>query len=480
MTEKKRIFVVDDEESNRAMLQFWLEEEGYEVESFEDGPSCLEAMKRITPDLVCLDLMMTPWDGLEVMQRIKRADEAIPIIFTTAKNAVETAVKAMRGGAFDYQMKPLDPDRMLVSVRNALEQRNLKSEVRRLKAQLHERHSVDGIVGASKKMRKLFQQVHKVATSDVSVMLLGESGTGKELIAQAIHHLSGRSDNPFVDLNCAAIQDSLLESELFGHEKGAFTGAHSLRKGRFERADGGTLFLDEVAEMSHQTQVRLLRVLQERSFERVGGNRRIDVDVRIISATHRNLEQRVGEHSFRQDLYYRLMVFPIYVPALRERTEDIPVLCEHLIKKHSLEPERPVRMDAEVLERFSKHPWPGNVRELENVIQFALVSCEDARIRVSDLPPLYRGEQPQAGSPPAPVGSPVLPAVHSDDDFGADDILSMDEIEKVAIEQALKATSGNVSMAARQLGLGRTTLYRKMVAYGMHVTEKEKSSFKPS
>ena len=310
MTEKKRIFVVDDEESNRAMLQFWLEEEGYLVEAFEDGPACLEAMKRETPDLVCLDLMMTPWDGLEVMQRIKRIDEAIPIIFTTAKNAVETAVNAMRGGAFDYQMKPLDPDRMLLSVRNALEQRNLKNELRSLKAQLHHQYGVEGIVGTSKQMRKLFQQIHKVATSDVSVMLLGESGTGKELIAQAIHHLSGRSDGPFVDLNCAAIQDTLLESELFGHEKGAFTGAHATRKGRFERADGGTLFLDEVAEMSHQTQVRLLRVLQERSFERVGGNRRIDVDVRIVSATHRNLEQRVREDSFRQDLYYRLMVFP--------------------------------------------------------------------------------------------------------------------------------------------------------------------------
>ena len=444
------VFVVDDDPSLRTLLSFWLEKQGCQVHAFADGPACMEAMKRMTPEVVCLDFIMEPWDGPAVMAHIHAVDPGIPVIFITSKNEVDTAVSLMRTGAFDYQVKPLDPDRFLVSVRNALAQRGLLARVSDLTSQLNEKYSLEAMIGRSPQMQELFAQVAKVARSDVAVMVLGESGTGKELVARAIHSLSGRAQGPFVDLNCAAIPETLIDSELFGHEKGAFTGAVTTHKGRFERADTGVLFLDEVAELGLSTQVRLLRVLQEQRFERVGGTRSLQVDVRIVSATHRDLDDMVEKGDFRQDLFYRLNVFPLTVPPLRQRPDDIPLLVAHFLAKHGPRNQE-VTLEAETLELLKEQPWPGNVRELENVIQFALVVRDDPRILPRHLPPRYRQGAPTA----TPGASPATAAA------------TMSDIERQAIIQAIHHSQGNLSEAAKTLGLGRTTLYRKMAAYGL-------------
>lgn len=454
------VAVVDDEESTRLLLEYWLRRENYEVACYSDATSFVESLGERLPTAVCLDISMPPYDGLVAMEKLHRIDPDVPVIFTTARTDVETVVNAMRQGAFDYQTKPLEPNRLLLSIRNAVQARLMQRELSRLKARLSHSEPIEGLVGISKPMLNLFNQIRKVAESDVSVMILGESGTGKELVARAIHLNSPRAQEAFVDLNCAAIPETLIESELFGHEKGAFTGALATRKGRFERAEGGTLFLDEIAEMNLSTQVRLLRVLQERRFERVGGNVSHSANVRIVSATHRPIDDLVARGLFRQDLYYRLMVFPITVPNLRDRPEDIPALVPHFIHKHGRDTQQSISVDPAAMDRLMGYDWPGNVRELENAIQYALVSAEGNRIRIEDLPPLFRGAgQVQKAAPPPPSG-------HTERTGS-----SMADAEREAIVRALKDADGNISRASERLGIGRTTLYRKMRQYGLETTK---------
>jgi len=441
------VWVVDDDAAIRELLGYMLERAGFAVEAFASGADVLAVAGRV-PDAVLLDLMMPEVDGVEVLKELKRRMPELPVVILTAVNDVSRAVEVTKLGAFDYLVKPVDERRLLSVLRHAVSVRRLEREVERLRGELGERFHLRRIVGSSAAMRRVYDQIERVKDSDISVFISGESGTGKELVARAIHYGSRRASGPFVDVNCAAIPESLQESELFGHEKGAFTGAVAAYAGRFEQAQGGTIFLDEVGEMSPSTQARLLRVLQERTLQRIGGTRRIELDVRVISASNTDLEEAVREGRFRQDLYYRLVVFPIQLPPLRERREDIPLLVEHFLEKHAADAGRRVRrVHPDALRRLLAHDWPGNVRELENVIHRALLVCDGEEIAPDDLPP----ELGRLATAPAAEEVPM----------------SLEELERWAIERAVAACGGNLSEAARRLGIGRSTLYRKMQQYGI-------------
>jgi DNA-binding NtrC family response regulator len=402
--------------------------------------------------------MMPEVDGVEVLKEIHRRYPKLPVIMVTADHDVQRAVEVTKLGAYDYITKPIDQERLLTTLGNALSHGSLEKEVARLKEELSDRYHLRSIVGSSAAMRRVYDQVEKVLESEITVFIAGESGTGKELVAKAIHYASLRSDGPFIDVNCAAIPEGLQESELFGHEKGAFTGAVATHPGKFEQAAGGTIFLDEVGEMSASAQARLLRVLQERVLQRVGGTETIELDVRVISASNRDLAKLVEDGEFRQDLFYRLVVFPITLPPLRDRREDIPLLVEHFLEKYARDAgKRVTRVEAQVMEALTQHGWPGNVRELENVIHRTLLVSSGLELTVDDLPP-------GIGQTSAADEMEARPATGADEGGAT---LNLEELERKTIARAMEQNKGNLSDVARQLGIGRSTLYRKLEQYGL-------------
>ncbi|NLE85037.1 MAG: sigma-54-dependent Fis family transcriptional regulator [Myxococcales bacterium] len=446
---KGRILVVDDEASARNALAEILSDEGYSVLAAPDGFKALALAGEHAPEIVLTDVKMPGMDGLRLLEELRERFPETAVVLMTAFGAVETAVRAMRQGASDYLVKPLNSDELLVVIERSLEQVRLRQEAARLRQQVSERYRFENIVGSSPGMQQLFKSVAQIAPSKATVLITGESGTGKELIAAAIHQRSGRADKPFIKLHCAALAESLLESELFGHERGAFTGAERRRIGRFEQADGGTLFLDEIGEISPATQVKLLRVLQEHEFERVGGNHTVSVDVRVVAATNRDLKQMVSEGKFREDLYYRLNVIDLHLPPLRERSGDVGALAFHFLRKYAAENDKEVtEIDDLALQALSQHLWPGNVRELENVIERAVVLASGRVITKNELPRELQ-QLRVAAEHESSTGRPRIPGA------------SMAELERYAILETLAHVGGSNAKAAEILGISvRTIQYR--------------------
>jgi DNA-binding NtrC family response regulator len=445
---KARVLVVDDEANARSALAELLRQEGYTVDCAADAFKALGRYEDFAPDIVLTDLKMPGMDGVELLKRLRETDRDLPVILMTACEAVETAVAAMREGATHYLTKPLNVDELLVILERTLEHARLRRETARLRQQLNERYKFENIVGSSPEMQTVFKSVAQVAPSRATVLLTGESGTGKELVAAAIHQRSPRAAGPFVRLHCAALAETLLESELFGHERGSYTGAERRREGRFEQAHGGTLFLDEIGDISPSTQVKLLRVLQEREFERVGGNQTIKVDVRVIAATNRDLAALVEQGTFRQDLFYRLNVIQVRLPSLRQRAADIPALALHFLKRYAAENAKSVETVSEpALERLIGYNWPGNVRELENVIERAVVLANGNRIEIEHLPQELIPQTKDGALPPIP---------------GA----TLAEIERYAICRTLEAYGGSTSKAAEVLGIRVLKIQYKLQEYG--------------
>ena len=400
MTVKGRLVVIDDEVNAAAALETLLKEDGYEVSRAHDARSGLQLLEKVEPDLVLTDLRMPGMDGIELLAKIKEIRPGTMVIMMTAYGTVKTAVRAMKLGAEDYLSKPIDVEELEVVLQRALERKGLLEEARSLRERLEHKYRLDNLVGESPEMLSVFKTIRQVAPSSASVLLLGESGTGKELFAQALHQNSPRRNRPFIKVACAALPETLLESELFGHEKGSFTGAVDRAQGRFEAADGGTLFLDEIGDITPTVQVKLLRVLEEREFERVGGNKTFKVDVRIVAATHRDLEEQLEEGTFREDLYYRMNVIEIHLPPLRERPGDIPLLADHFLRNYSDANGKDLKGVAdEVLALLLSHPWPGNVRELENAMERAVVLTTEATLNPSNFPTLRKAV---ASEPPRP------------------------------------------------------------------------------
>jgi DNA-binding NtrC family response regulator len=457
MQTKGRILIVDDEVNARTALCELLRDEGYAVESAADGFKALGKAAEFAPDLILTDLKMPGMDGIQLLGRIHEQDPDLPVVVMTAFGEVETAVGAMRAGARDYLAKPVNVGELSVVLSRELEQRRLRQEAVMLRARLAEKYSFDNIVGSSAPMQEVFKTVSQIAGSRASVLITGESGTGKELIAAAVHERSPRAKGPFVKLHCAALAESLLESELFGHERGSFTGAQTRREGRFHQAHGGTLFLDEIGEISPAVQVKLLRFLQEREFERVGGNETISVDVRVIAATNRDLKKMVADGKFREDLFYRLNVINVEMPALRERPSDVPLLAVHFLRKYAGENGKELSgFQPDALAQLSEYAWPGNVRELENVVERAVVMTRGPQITKADLPQHLVPSSASRGGPQIP---------------GA----SMDEIERYAITKTLEATGGSTSRAAEILQMS----VRK-IQYKLHEYESAPKSARPS
>ncbi len=437
MNKNVSILIVDDEESVRDSLYNWFIDDGYDVECAEDAKTALSMLESKDFDIVLADIKMPGMDGMEMQRRIKTMNKEPIIIIMTAFASVDTAVQALKEGAFDYVTKPFDPDDLSHLIRNAAAQATLKNENINLKSRLSSLEDIEDIVGESEALKKVLREVESVAQSNSSVIITGESGTGKELIARAIHSNSPRKYFPMVSVHCGALSESLLESELFGHEKGAFTGASFNRKGRFEMADGGTIFLDEIATISPKMQIELLRVLETKTFVRVGGNKEITSDFRVICATNRNLKSMVKNGTFREDLYYRLNVVNIRVPPLRERTEDIPLLANHFIKKYCTAMSRDViSIEPAAMNYLKELEFPGNVRELENMIERAIVIGNGKEIKLKDLP----------------MGKEVM----------SRSIESLDDLEKKHIQSILEKYSWNISRAAKALKIDRVTLYNKI------------------
>jgi DNA-binding NtrC family response regulator len=440
-----KILIVDDELSVRTSLEEWFIEDGFQVRTAYSAEKALEEMHGGPYDIILLDIKMPGMDGITLQKKLKKIDSQAVVIIMTAYASVDTAVEALKLGAFDYITKPFDPDDLSRLVKNALKQRDLTEENIQLKEQISELTGVDEIIGESEGMKRVFEMIHAVAETDATVLIRGESGTGKELIARAIHSQSKRRYFPIVAVNCGAIPETLLESELFGHEKGSFTGAQYRRKGKVELANGGTLFLDEVGDITAKMQVDLLRVLEDKRFTRLGGSEEIQVDFRLICATNKNLEKLVEVEKFREDLYYRINVFTILLPPLRERPVDILSLARHFIQKYARSMGKPEkRITAEAEELLLKYPWPGNVRELENAIERAMVIGKKSEIHSNDLP-LHLEQQT----------------------YNLETSLSLEDIEKQHIEKVLKQMEGNVTRAASLLGIDRVTLYNKMKKYGI-------------
>lgn len=447
------ILAVDDDKSISTLVKSILSlEKNYEITTVISGEACLKYIREEIPDLVLMDIQMPGIDGIETLKRIKEYDSRIPVIMMSAHGTIERAVRSMKLGAYDFITKPIERERLLITVKNALMTSSLRREVDELKSELKQKYTFKNIIGQSGVMQEVFKSVEKVVDSNVTVLIQGESGTGKELIARAIHyHGRTRSNKPFVAVNCTALPESLLESELFGHEKGSFTGAVGRRVGKFEQASSGTIFLDEVGLMSPATQAKVLRVLQEREFERVGGTELIKVDVRVISATNKDLEEAMKKGEFREDLYYRISVFPIKLPALRERKEDIPLVAAHFLKKYNEQENKQIEgISPEALELLMAYNWPGNVRELENAVERAVVLTTDKEIGAKELPAAVRS-----------LGEKKL--------YESDNTLSswIEKLEEEALRQALLENEGNISKTAKKLGIGRATIYRKAKKYGL-------------
>ena len=446
MNEQLSILVVDDEQHIRQTLQAILERKKYKVTVADDGQAALEIVRQQPIDLILTDLKMPRMDGLQLLKAAKRLAPEIEVILITAYGEVGTAVEAMRNGAFHFITKPPNRSQILLTVARALEKRALVLENQAYRDQLAAAHHGERIIGNSAVMQKLIAEVEKIAPSDSTVLILGQTGTGKEVIADAIHAASPRCDKAMVKINCAAIPEDLLESDLFGHERGAFTDAKKRKLGRFELANGGTLFLDEIGDMSIPLQSKLLRVIQEGEFERVGSTETIRVDVRLIAATNKDLAAAVEAGEFREDLFYRLKVMTLELPPLRERREDVPLLANHFITKYSEKSRKPIRGIArEAVDALKRYDWPGNVRELENVIERAVVLTETGVIELGNLPEsVCPGEIADGDSIVIPVGTP------------------MNEIQRIAIEATLERTNGDKKLAASLLGITVQTIYRKL------------------
>jgi DNA-binding NtrC family response regulator len=442
MTKKISILIVDDEESVRDSLYDWFIEDGYRVECAENANRALSMLESDSFDIILADIKMPGMDGLEMLRRIKLLKADSIVIVITAFATVDTAVQALKDGAFDYVTKPFDPDDLSHLIRNATKQISLSEENENLKKKVVSLENVEDLIGSSEAMKKVLKDIESVAQSSSSVVITGESGTGKELVARAIHSNSPRKFFPMVSVHCGALTESLLESELFGHEKGAFTGAMYNRKGRFEMADNGTIFLDEIATISTKMQIDLLRVLESKKFVRVGGNKEISSDFRVICATNKDLKGMVEKGTFREDLYYRLNVVNIYVPPLRDRNEDIPLLVDYFIKKYCTSMNRPpVTIDSAALKRLEEFNFPGNVRELENMIERAIVVGNGKKISLKDLP----------------LEKTIM----------SNSIESLDDLEKNHILQILNKYNWNISRAAKALMVDRVTLYNKISKYGL-------------
>jgi len=440
-----RILVVDDEELQREMLGGFLQKEGFSVSLADSGESALKLCQDEFFEVALIDLKMPGMGGIELLSRLKEINPEIQVIVITAHGSIETAVEAMRKGAFHYVNKPVDLEELKINVKKALENQKVLAENRFLKEQLEEKYQDLKIIGESKAIRDVLSTVARVAKTDSTVLIRGDSGTGKELVARAIHTLSDRTSRNFISLSCAAIPETLLESELFGYERGAFTGATRRKEGRFELADEGTLFLDEIGDLSLETQVKLLRVVEAQEFERLGGKETVKVSVRIISATNQDLERKIKEKSFREDLYYRLNVVSILIPPLRERKEDILPLVEHFIQKYNQKTGKKIQgITTDAKDILLSYPWPGNIRELENVIERAIVLSRGEAIDKPDLAYL---------------------SVQKAEQFPSD--FSLKELEKSQILKVLEKTGGNLTQAAELLGIHRNTLRLKMKEYGI-------------
>ncbi len=443
------ILVVDDEKSMRITLSELLREEGYSVDIAESGERALRMLQEGPYDLVVTDLKMEEIDGIDLLKAAKSLSSDIEVILVTAHGTIGTAVEAMKHGATDFLSKPFDPDELLVRVERALERSRLVHEAEQLRREARERAGGDSLLGSSGGLKKVLDLIDRVASTDSTVLIEGESGTGKELVARAIHARSGRASRPFIPVNCGAFPESLLESELFGHVKGAFTGAASNRKGLFEEADRGTIFLDEAADTTPATQVKLLRVLQEHEIRRLGSNQPVRIDVRVLAATNRNLKTLVNEGKFRDDLFYRLSVFPIYIPPLRERREDIVVLAKHFLALRAQEMHKPVNsIEPEAARLLEAYAWPGNVRELENAIERAVILATGVTLRHVDLPPEVQGASPDFVAAAGTRGR------------------TLEEMERDYILATFDRFGGDRGKTADYLKIGRNTLWRKLKRFG--------------
>ncbi len=444
MKEDARVLVVDDEQMVCLALKNWLEEENYLAHAVEDGPQAIAAVREENWDIVLLDLRMPGMDGMEVLKQIKEIAPHTVVIMMTAYASIAGAVQAMKEGAYDYIVKPLDVEQLTLMLKRIVEHQQLITENILLRKRLTEQYEFEDIIGRSEPMQEVFEMIKAVTDTNATVLVTGETGTGKELVARAIHSNSSQRYGPFVATSCGALPETLLESELFGYERGAFTGADRTKKGRFELANGGTLFLDEVGDISMKTQIKLLRVLQEKSFRRLGGTDSIEVDVRLISATNRDLVAAIEEGSFRSDLYYRLNVVSIHLPRLRERKDDIPLLAAHFMNKYNVEFNKKFdRVARKAMDFMIDYHWPGNVRELENVIERAIVIDQGPEVRVRHLPfcnvEMVPTDEPQ----------------------------SLQEVERLHIEKMLDRNNWNIARTARLLNIDRTTLHKKVKKFGL-------------
>jgi two-component system response regulator HydG len=451
MTQKNTVLVVDDDDTHRTMLRTLVGGWGYDVSEADDGSTAIAKVQERPFDLILMDVRMLKVSGIEALERIKAFNPAIPITIMTAYSSVETAVEALKKGAYDYLTKPLDFDKLRLTLERAMEHVRLKEENRILKENLGKHFDMQNIIGRSRAMLNLLETVAHVATSEATVMITGESGTGKELIAGVIHFNSPRKDGPLVKINCAAITETLLESELFGHEKGSFTGADRRKEGRFYQANKGSIFLDEVSEMPLSMQVKLLRVLQERELTRVGGEKVIPVDVRVIAATNKDLDDLKNQGAFREDLYYRLNVVRLEIPPLRERRDDIPLLARHFLDMFAAKNNKEIKgLTPGAMDRLIRYDWPGNVRELMNAVERAVVLARTEYLDDQDFAMIQTAAQQ-----PSETSSPV------------DHNMPLEAVEKAAILRMLDSVTGNKSEAARRLGITRKTLHKKLKKYGV-------------
>jgi two-component system, NtrC family, response regulator AtoC len=450
----KLVFIVDDEQAISKLLTYWVKDKWkYDVEVFANGEDLLRRMSA-KPDIILLDIMLPGMDGLEILKRVKQIDNNLPVIILSAQGSVEVAVDSLKFGAYDYFPKPIDIPKLEPAIKNAIKNYDLTKELENLKENVKQNYSFDNIISADGKMQDVFRLVTKVLNNDITVLIYGESGTGKELIARAVHYNGKRKDRPFIVVNCASIPRELLESELFGHEKGSFTGAHQRKLGKFELANGGTLFLDEVGELEMLLQAKLLRVIQEKEFERVGGTELIKTDVRIISATNRDLKQAVDNKEFREDLFYRLNSFPIFIPPLRLRKGDILVLAQHFLENFNKKLGKNIKgFSKKAYKLIYDYGWPGNIREMENTIERCIIISEKDTIDVDDMPPHIRASEPS-------MTTDYNVALFSDDN-----IIPFEKLKEESIRHALKVTNGNIVEAAKKLQLGRATIYRLMDKY---------------
>jgi DNA-binding NtrC family response regulator len=447
---KGKILIVDDEEIIRDSLSEWLVDAGYEPVTAPDGIKALEVISKADVDIMLADLKMPGIDGVELIKRARQIKPDLPAIIMTAYGTVSSAIEAMKAGAYDFMEKPFCPERVEILLTNLMSHQTVLKENIALKRELERKFQFEDLIGKGHRMQQLFELIRTVAKSNATILIQGETGTGKELVARAIHAESLRHKGPFVSLNCAALPETLLESELFGHEKGSFTGAIAQKKGKFELAHNGTIFLDEIGDISPNVQLHLLRVIQEKEFTRVGGNEVIKVDARVVTSTNRDLQKRVAEGQFREDLYYRLNVVVIQLPPLRERTEDIPFLARYFLRKYNQENRKNIADFApEVLEFLMKYPWPGNVRELENAVEHSVVIAQGNLITLEHLPVLLKKS----------ACSECLPSEHS--------ACTLNEVEKQHLLKTLQATDWNHTQAAQKLGISRSTLHRKIAQHNI-------------